>query len=56
MKFKIGQKVKVLSGEKPLTTVIKDVVYDESNKAYKYYFEDDKGVLWHEYDEAITTS
>jgi len=52
-KFFKGDKITVLSGEKPFVTHITNIKWDELNKAWKYYFiyEDDDEL--YEYEEAI---
>ena len=37
-KFKIGQKVRVLSGEHPVEVVIDRIEWDNKNEMWKYYF------------------
>ena len=52
-RFKIGQKIKVLSGIEPLITTVKDIKWDERNERFFYYFDDENGKEWHEDESAI---
>jgi hypothetical protein len=51
--FNTGDYVKVNSGGQPLYTHIEEIVWDNLNNDWKYYFKDEDKVRWSEYKEAI---
>ena len=51
--YSIGQRIRVLSGIKPLLTSVKDIKWDERNNCWLYYFDDEEGKQWFENEAAI---
>lgn len=55
VEFNIGDRIRVLSGIKPIETVVEKIDWDERNNGWRYYFKDtndptDK-TLYYEYGE-----